>query len=535
MALNVPALARGYQPSTPRVMVKHEQAPLASSEADLFAAQQEGQQSQEFGQAGATLSAVGNELANIAAKRIRQDEYLYANKTDVDFDKAANDHLLAFSQNVTGENTDQQLSDLQTKLDQAKSDLLTKAPTADAQQYTSLMLDKSTNSIMTRAKVQAWKVRQQYGLDVAEQQDQKAKGQAQRARTPEDLQAAMGEIDKNWAGAAASGFVAPDVAQKNATSSKQDALELNVTSQLTDPSTRPWMIKAWEAGDFVGKFDTERLKRLSHQVLAAKSAMTMDEAMAQADAEKQLAGIQDNNFYQFYSKLGTGTFAQSDVSQAVDRGILRPEQGRTLLDKINGAEKKFTPDKNTQIYLMQKYAGGDLSDQDVISAFADGRIDESEAKYWMGKNRSDENPQIKDAKSKLKGLLLTAKSGSMAYDQQLQEFNTATTEVDDLVQNGLKPRDAALEVAKRHIQAPPAIDDAISGYFGGQAPDNIDVINGAYSKMIEDYRAGKIDRQTVITLSTSFKDAQEALAAKMRRMQDAQRMFGLNLGKQGGQ
>jgi len=535
MALNVPALARGYQPSSPRVLVKHEQAPLASSEADLFAAQQEGQQSQEFGQAGATLSAVGEKLGDIVERQIKQKEYLYHTESAVGYAKGGQNDLLDFTKNLSGKDPEQQLNDLQTKLDKRKSDLLVSAPTEYAQKYTSLLLDQTSNKIMTQANIMAWNARQQYGIDLISQRDQEALSEAQRARTPDALQSSMGKIETNWVGAAAAGFVAPDVAQKNATSSKQDALELNVTSQLTDPSTRPWMVKAWEAGDFVGKFDTERLKRLSHQVLAAKSAMTMDEARAQADAEKQLAGIQDNNFYQFYSKLGTGSFAQSDVSQAVDRGILRPEQGRTLLDKINGAEKKFIPDKNTQIDLMQKYTGGDLSDQDVISAFADGRIDESEAKYWMGKNRSDENPQIKDSKNKLKGLLLTAKSGSMAYDQQLQEFNTATTEVDDLVQSGLKPRDAALEVAKRHIQAPPAIDDAISGYFGGQTPDNIDVINGAYGKMIEDYRAGKIDRQTVTTLSTSFKDAQEALAAKMRRMQDAQRMFGLNLGKQGGQ
>lgn len=529
MGLNVPALGRGYRPQAPSIQVKHlsPSAGTAGAEADLFIAGQNAQQSREFGQAGAQLSAVGDELGNIAARRLRQEEYLFSNKVDVAFDKAATDHFLAFGQQVTGENTDQQLADLEGKLSQVKSDLLSTAPTPLAQQYVGSQLDKSINQTMTRAKFQAWKTRQEYGLDLSGQKDQTSQSKAQRARTPDELQAALGEIDKNWAGAAATGLVTPSVAALKSTESKQNALELNVTSQLTDPATRPWMVKAWDAGDFEGKFDKERLTRLSHQVTAAKHGMTIDEERAQRNAAAELGAQQDQNFYTFYSKLGTGEFGQADVSTAVDRGAIRPEQGRTLLDKITGAERKFIPDKNVQLDIMKKHADGELTDQDVIAAFADGRIDEAEAKSWMEKTRRVDSSQAKDAKGKLKSLIITTRPSDMRHEQQLTDYNTATTEVDQAIADGMKPREAALEVAKKYALRVP-VDDATLGYYGGIPPESVDDVVAAQVKMVNDFRAGTIDRTTMASLATSFKDAQQGILDRDKKLRALRDMFGVD-------
>lgn len=529
MSLNVPALGRGYRPQSPSIQVKHlsANAGTAEAEADLFAAGQNAQQAREIGQAGSTLSAVGEELGNINAKRIRQDEFLFSNKADVSFEKAATDHMLAFRQGLTGENTDQQLADLEGKLGQSKSDLLAAAPTPNSQKYVSTVLDSSASKLMAQAKMQAWKTRQEFGLDLTSQKDQANQGKAQRARTPDEVQSALGEIDKTWAGAAATGFVAPSVAQAKATESKQNALELNVTSQLTDPNTRPWMVKAWEAGDYVGQFDKERLTRLSHQVLASKHAMTIDEDRAQRSASAELQTLQDQNFYTFYSKLGTGEFGQAEVSMAVDRGAVRPEQGRTLLDKINGAERKFIPDKNTQLDIMKKYADGELDDQTVISAFSDGRIDEAEAKGWMEKARRVENPQIKDSKSKIKDLIITTRPSDMRHEQQLTDYNTATTEIDQHIAEGMKPREAALEVAKKYALRVP-VDPATLGYYGGIPPKTIDDVVGAQVKMVTDFRSGSIDRTTMASLATSFKDAQQGILDRDKKLQKLRDMFGVD-------
>lgn len=529
MGLNVPALGRGYRPQSPSIQVKHlsPNAGTASAEADLFAAGQEAQQSREIGQAGAQLSAVGEELGNINAKRIKQDEFLFANKADVSFQKAATDHMLAFSQGLTGENTDQQLADLEGKIGQTKADLLATAPTPDSQKYVSASLDSSAVKLMASAKMQAWKMRQTFGLDLTSQKDQENQGRAQRATSQDELQAALGDIDKTWAGAATTGFVAPSVAQAKATESKQNALELNVTAQLTNPATRPWMIKAWEAGDYVGQFDKERLTRLSHQVTASKHAMTLDEDRAQRNAAAELQAQQDQNFYTFYSKLGSGEFGQAEVSTAVDRGAIRPEQGRTLLDKITGADKKFSPDKNTQLDLMKKWADGELDDQAIISAFADGRIDESEAKGWMEKSRKVDGRDAKDAKGKLKSLLITTRPSDMRHEQQLNEYNTATTEIDQLMDEGMKPREAAMEVAKKYALRV-SVDDATLGYYGGIPPESVDDVVAAQVKMVNDFRAGTIDRTTMASLASSFKDAQQGILDRDKKLQKLRELFGVD-------
>jgi len=529
MSLNVPALGRGYRPQSPSIQVKHmsPNAGTASAEADLFAAGQNAQQAREIGQAGAMLSAAGEELGNINARKIKQDEFLFANKADVAFQTAATDHMLAFGQALTGENTDQQLADLEGKLGQTKSELLANAPTPDAQKYVSVSLDGSAAKVMASAKMQAWKTRQSFGLDLTSQKDQENQGRAQRATSQDELQAALGDIDKTWAGAAATGFVAPSVAQAKATESKQNALELNVTGQLTNPATRPWMIKAWEAGDYVGQFDKERLTRLSHQVTASKHAMTMDEDRAQRNAAVELQAQQDQNFYTFYSKLGSGEFGQADVSTAVDRGAIRPEQGRTLLDKITGAENKFIPDKNTQLDLMKKFADGELDDQSIISAFADGRIDESEAKSWMEKSRKVDGRESKDAKSKIKDLLITTKPSDMRHEQQLTDYNTATTEIDQHIAEGMKPREAALEVAKKYALRVP-VDQATLGYYGGIPPETIDDVVSAQVKMVTDFRSGSIDRTTMASLAASFKDAQQGILDRDKKLQKLRDMFGVD-------